>query len=479
MKTTCNALNSRCRRLVAFLRHSRLPSTLPLIATIMVTHVAQTMQSAPAMDDWNRWQGPTEDSVWHEEGILEKFPEGGPTIKWRVPVRKGYSGPSVSDGRLFVMDRITRERREGDEPRTQPGEERILCLDVATGKKLWEHTYDCPYRISYPEGPRTTPVVEGDRVWTLGAMGHLKCLNVADGTVLWETQLAERYETRPPVWGFAATPRLIGDLLVLLVGGEGSAVVALNKSNGEEVWKALTAEEVGYAPPTLYQRGDERQLIYWYDVAISSLNPETGEVLWTVKTPDVEAVNRPVVTIVTPRFMDDLCYVSDYYNGSTMVRIKPNASGAEVVWRDKPQQSAYPDSLNILMTTPVINDGYIYSISGDGESRCIQAKDGAFVWRDKRPFDERKPDFATVFYVQQKDRFFLFTDQGDLVIAKLSPEGYEPIDQAHILDPVGFARGRDIVWSHPAFANRCMYARNDEELVCVDLAAPADSNSDQ
>ncbi len=145
----------------------------------------------------------------------------------------GYSGPAVADGRVLVTDW---QRATGDDGKPRratragiPGTERVLCLAADDGKLLWQHQYDCPYTISYPNGPRTTPTVEEDRAYVLGAMGDLKCLATADGTVHWEKNLMQAYRQEPPVWGCAAHPLVDGDLLYCLVGGHGSAVVALNK----------------------------------------------------------------------------------------------------------------------------------------------------------------------------------------------------------------------------------------------------------
>ena len=156
-------------------------------------------------DDWPQWFGPQRDGVWHETGVLRAFPEDGPEVLWRIPVHAGYSGPAVADGRVFLTDRILPE--ESEQPNPQgiskiPGQERVVCLDADTGELQWEHTYDCEYEISYPEGPRTTPTVDGDYVYTLGAMGDLICFRVATGEVVWSKQLMEAYAfQRPLIWG--------------------------------------------------------------------------------------------------------------------------------------------------------------------------------------------------------------------------------------------------------------------------------------
>ena len=135
------------------------------------------------------------------------------------------------------------------------GNERILCLSAADGRLLWKSDYDCPYKISYPSGPRTTPLVRDRILYTLGAMGDLRCQDADTGKLRWSKNLGKEYKTDAPVWGWAAHLLLDGNLLYCLVGGEGSAVVAFNKDNGKVVWKALTSAEVGYSPPMIYEAG--------------------------------------------------------------------------------------------------------------------------------------------------------------------------------------------------------------------------------
>ncbi len=185
--------------------------------------------------------------------------------------------------------------------------ERVLCLDAADGSVLWTHEYECAYTVSYPSGPRTTPVVADGKVYTLGAEGHLVCLNAADGEVQWSRKLKEDYNVQSPVWGFAASPLLDGDRLICLVGGPTSLVVAFRKDSGKEIWRALSANDPGYCPPMIYEAGGKRQLIIWHPAAIHSLNPETGEVYWSEP---FEV--RSGLTIPTPRKSGNLLFVTSF-----------------------------------------------------------------------------------------------------------------------------------------------------------------------
>src|SRR5262249_12926350 len=203
-------------------------------------------------------------------------------VRWRVEIGSGFTGPAVVGGRVYLMDRQGQLPKKGSESSGKdglPGKERVLCLNAADGKIIWKHEYDCLYiKVNYPQGPRTTPVVRDGKVWTLGTMGDLLCLDAKTGTVVWSKNVAQEYKTKPPVWGYAAHPVVDGDKLFCLVGGEGSVIVAIDRNTGKELWRALSSEETGYAPPILCDAGGKRQLIVWHSEAVNGLDPETGRV---------------------------------------------------------------------------------------------------------------------------------------------------------------------------------------------------------
>jgi outer membrane protein assembly factor BamB len=426
-------------------------------------------------DDWPGWLGPKGDGVWREDGIVEKFPRGGPPVKWRVKIGPGYSGPAVAAGRVYVMDREA-EKQPNPRPgqpagrRGIPGKERVLCLDADSGERLWKHEYDCTYKVAVPTGPRTTPVVRDGKVYTLGAMGDLLCLDARKGTVLWSKNFVKDCKAPVPVWGWSATPLVDDRRVYCLVGGKGSAAVAFDKDKGTEVWKAVTAEEVGYAPPALIEAGGKKQLVVWPVEKVCSLNPETGEEYWSKPYPAEGPPQRPGVSIATPRQVGDLLFVTSFYHGAMAFKLAKDRPGAELLWKAKSDNPQKPDTLNGCMTTPLVKGGHVYGICGFGELRCLEVKTGKQVWQTYDALDGKKGFLGTAFLVEHKDRCFLFNDQGDLVIARLTPKGYKEIDRAHILDTSQEQRGRKVVWCYPAFAGRCMFVRNDKELVCVSLA---------
>jgi outer membrane protein assembly factor BamB len=174
------------------------------------------------------------------------------------------------------------------------GTERVLCLDASTGKEIWKHEYDCPYKISYPAGPRCTATVLGGKVYSLGAMGDLYCLDAKKGTVVWSKNFAKDYGAKTATWGYAGHPLVDDNRLVCVVGGEGSLVVAFDKDTGKELWKSGTAPEQGYSAPTIITAGGKRQLIVWDGGKVGSLDPEKGTAYWDVDH-DSAADRRQVV----------------------------------------------------------------------------------------------------------------------------------------------------------------------------------------
>ncbi len=452
-------------------------SRSPLRAALGAVLATALVGTAGAAADWPQWFGPERDGVWRETGLLERFPKGGPKVLWRAPLNPGFCGPAEADGRVVVMDRERARGPDGELVKAtrqgSPGNERVLCFDAATGKELWKHQYDCPYRVSWPSGPRTTPLIDRGRVYTLGTMGDLCCLEAATGKLLWSKNLAKEYKVAtPPPWGYSAHLLVEGDLLISLVGGEGSAVVALDKHTGKEVWKALTTQDIAYSPPMVYEAGGKRQLIVWPSESITSLDPATGKVYWTLPYPSTGQPKLPSVNISTILRMGDQLFFTSTYHGPLMLTLDADKPGASVVWSHEPANPEKPESLCCLMPSPALKDGYVYGVSFMGELMCLDAATGKELWQNyDLMVPKKKTDCGTAFLIRQGDRFVIFTETGDLVFANLTPKGYQEIDRAHIIDAVQAGRGRMVVWSHPAFARRCVFARNDKEIVCVSLAA--------
>ncbi|MBM4088953.1 MAG: pyrrolo-quinoline quinone [Planctomycetes bacterium] len=419
-------------------------------------------------DDWPQWLGPERDSVWREMGILKTFPDGGAKVLWRQPIGSGFAGPAVAGGRVFVTDYVTEQipvPSAGRRDRLN-GRERILCFSAGEGKLLWKYEYERPYHISYASGPRVTPTVDGDRVYALGAEGNLVCLRSVDGTLVWARDLPADYDFETPQWGFSGHPLVDGNKLICLVGGNGSIAVAFDKQTGKELWRALSAKEPGYCPPTLIEAGKTRQLLIWHSDALNSLDPESGKLYWS------EPIDASWgMAIAAPRRDGPFLFVGAIVMKSMLVRLDANRPAAEVVWTGRKGIGIAP-----TISTPFLENGHMYGVDREGELRCVKLETGEQLWST---YDATTPgqglDNASAFLVKHEDRFFIFNERGELVIAKMSPDGYEPISRAKIIEPnsntVRSGREDPIVWSHPAFAQRCVFARNDNELVCVSLAA--------
>ena len=417
-------------------------------------------------DDWPQWLGPQRDSIWRESGIVDSFPDGGPQVLWRMPVGGGYAGPAVAGGKVYLTDYQIRSGEVTNDPGRRAevqGDERVLCFDATNGKVLWEHAYNCPYKISYPAGPRATPTVDGERVYTLGAEGHLLCLNASNGAVIWSHVLQEEYQTQSPIWGFCGHPLVHGDKLICLVGGKGSVAVAFDKHTGEELWRAISASQPGYCPPSIIAAGGTQQLLIWDADKLNGLDPETGEVHWFVPLKPSYGMS-----ITAPRKQGNYLFASGIGHVAAVVELATDKPAADIIW----QAGDAKESVYCSNSTPFVDDETIFGVDcHEGSLMAVDLQTGKRLWTTFAPTTgQRRAAHGTAFIVKNGDRFFLFSETGDLVIAKLNRLRYEEVSRAHLLAPTGEAFGRDVVWSHPAFAQRKMYARNDEELICVSLA---------
>jgi outer membrane protein assembly factor BamB len=158
--------------------------------------------------DWPDWRGQNRDGVWNEQGVVEKFDSNNLTPKWSVPVGSGYSGPTVSKGKVYLTDLI----------KTPSQTEGVLCFDEKTGEKIWEYRYDCEYTgVGYPAGPRASVILNNGKAYSLGTMGNLICMNAENGKVIWQKDLNAEYEIRMPIWGISATPLIIDDKIILQI----------------------------------------------------------------------------------------------------------------------------------------------------------------------------------------------------------------------------------------------------------------------
>ncbi|MEY2879146.1 MAG: outer membrane protein assembly factor BamB precursor [Verrucomicrobiota bacterium] len=412
-------------------------------------------------DDWPQWRGPQRDGVWRETGIVEKFSSAQLPTVWTAAVGPGYSGPTVAGDRVYLTDRINAPEQQ----------ERVLCFDRHTGKPLWTHAYPCVYRdIDYALGPRASVTVVDERAFAYGAMGHAHCLDAATGKVIWARNLPAEYQAKINIWAISGAPLIVGDLVIFQVGGQPDAcVVALDVQTGRERWRALDGQP-SYSAPRLIRLGDREAVIAWTGFWIAALDPATGRVWWKEPYKPVNMilnVGDPVLDETGTKL-----FFAAFYDGARLYQLPRDTSPPTLLWQRKGVNERKTDALHSIIMTPFIRAGHVYGIDSYGEMRCLDLATGDRVWADTTLLANGR--WATAYFVQHGDSTWITTEKGEIVIAKLTPAGFERISSAHFITPETPLRNRThpIAWSHPAYAHRSLFARNDTQLVCVSLAAP-------
>lgn len=420
------------------------------------------LATAVCAADWPEWRGAGRQGIWTETGIIKRIPSDGLKTKWRVPIRAGYSGPAVAGGCVFLLDhaRTTSSRAS----------ERVICLDERTGKALWAREWSTDYRgLDYPNGPRATPTVDGDRVYVLGAMGDLRCLRTANGSEVWSSNFVRDFGATIPGWGMSNAPLVVGSKLIAITAGKGNAkVVAFDKYSGRQVWRALSSDdsEPGYSQPILIS--DERpQIVVWHTTALESLDPETGTLLWS--QPFRITMNTP---IATPTWSAPHLLISGFFDGARMMELGPTGQ-ARLAWASQQGGNEIKsDKLNALMSQPIIEGDYVYGICSYGQLRCLRRTTGERVWETQAVTVEKARN-ASAWMIRNQGRVIILNDRGELILAKLAPSGYLEIGRTKVIRPTSAPGARReleaVVWSHPAFANRHVIVRNDEEVIRVSL----------
>ncbi len=412
-------------------------------------------------EDWPQWMGPKRDNVWNIAKPPQSFVPGSLKASWTAPIAGGYAGPAVVGDRLYVTDLVTKSDVKVDNfgRRSFVGAERVLCLNSKTGTEIWKKEYPVTYTMSYPAGPRCTPIVDGERVYTLGAEGDLYCFDAAKGDIVWSIKLKEQYKTNSALWGYAAHPLIDGDHLITLAGGEGSHTVCLDKKSGKEIWRFGTAPEQGYSPPTIINAGGKRQLILPNPIAINSIDPDTGKLYWTIP---YEASNGSIImsTIQSGKYL----FVGGYSDKNMLIELDAKTPAAKQLWRDVAKKAISPVNVQ-----PTGIDDVVYGFDQSGELIAFQIDTGERLWETAKPIGKRPLGSGTAFIVRSGELFYLFNELGEIIIARMNPKGYEEISREKIIEPTNNAFGRDVVWCAPAFANGCIYVRNDEKIICVPL----------
>ncbi len=408
-------------------------------------------------DDWPQWRGIARDGKWNETGIRDDLPDGQLPLQWSVEIGSGYTGPTVADGRVYVMDKQAEDR---------DAIERVLCFDSATGTSLWKHSYPSDYKISYTAGPRASVTIHNGRAYSVGAMGHFHCLDAKSGSVIWSRNLQVDYKIRMPIWGIAASPLIYHDLVIQQVSGEeGACMVAFQLADGKEVWRSLS-DRAGYSSPIIIKQAGQDVLACWTGDSLSGLDPKTGKVYWGHPFPPR---NMPI-GIGDPIIDDDKLFVSSFYDGSLMVRVPKDKLASEVIWKEVGTDEEHTQSLHSMIGTCLMRNGFVFGADSYGEFRCLDASNGKRIWEDLTAVPKAR--WAAIHMVEQADRVWMFNERGELLIARLSSDGLKIIDRCQLIEPTTaqLPRRGGVCWSHPAFAEKSVFARNDKKLVRASLA---------
>ena len=394
-----------------------------------------------ATEDWPRWRGANGNGTWKAPPLPEKWPAEGLRRVWRRPVGGGYSGVAAVGNRVYTMDR-----------QTEPEEvERILCLDADSGELIWAHAYEVAYGdLDYGSGPRATPTIDDGRVYTLGSVGHLHCLDAATGEVIWSIDSMGEMKAGIPTWGFAASVPVWKDRVFVHIGVPGGSVVALDRRTGKEIWRS-SEDPAGYCTPMIVSHKGSDRLIVWNPEHIVSMSPETGAIHWQVP---YKVTNG--VSITAPIFEEGILFVSGYWEGSKAIRLSADVNEGELIWEENRW-------LRGVMSQPLFREGYVYHLDKFHGLICFDLQTGERVWADdhKMTPKSRNPH-ASMVWIGEGDRALILNSDGDLILARLTPEGYDEQDRTNIIGHT---------WAHPAFAGNRVYARSQTEMVAVELPA--------
>jgi len=383
--------------------------------------------------DWPRWRGANGDGRWNPGGIPVDFVKKEPRQLWRRGTGAGYGGVTVSDGRVYVMDR-----------RDSPKEvERVLCFDAESGKELWQHAWKVSYGgMEHGTGPRSSVNIVDGKAYALGATGMAVCLDASSGKVVWQADTTAEFGAKMPQWGFAASPVLDEGRVLLHVGAKSGSVIALDNNSGKEVWRG-GPDAAGYCTPEIIAHGGTRQLIAWGPEHVQSLNPATGAVNWLYPYKITYGVS-----IAQPLYHDGILMVSGYWHGTKAFKL---GSGAELLWENEKEICG-------LMSAPLFKDGVVYMLDKNHGLQAFELRTGKILWSDDNTLTpkDRNPQMSLVWMDESKNLAALLNASGELVYVTLTPEKREELGRWQIISKT---------WAHPAFAGNRVFARSDKELI--------------
>ena len=379
-------------------------------------------------DDWPQWRGPKQDGISRETGLLAQWPEKGPAELWRVPLGSGFSAVSVLGERAFTLFGST-------------AGEFAAAFSVADGKTLWKtRLSDLLKNDSYGDGPRATPAIDSGRVYALSGKGALRCLDAADGHVVWGCDLLEKFGGEPPLYGFAASPVVMGDMLVVVVGaGKGQSLVAFDKAKGNVLWTALD-DKIGYSTPREVTIDGVSQIIVLMGEALVSVSPKDGKEYWRQGWKTEQDAN-----VATPVISGNRLFISTGYStGCALFELsaKEGRPAAEKVWANKEMKNYF--------STSVLVDGYLYGFN-NFRLTCLDFRTGRTRWNTS--------GFNRGSLIAADGKLIILGDAGKLALAEISPDSYKELAKFQFCD--------ERTWTVPTLSGGRLFLRNEKELACL------------
>jgi outer membrane protein assembly factor BamB len=397
--------------------------------TLMAAAIA--LGSLAQAADWPQILGPARNGVSSEK-LPDRFPANGPKTAWSAPAGQGYAGAAVADGKVVLFHRVE-------------GKERVAVFDAGSGKPLWATEYPAQYRGGFNEdtGPRCVPLIHKGRIYVFGASGDCHCLELKDGSKVWSRALWNDYDAPEGYFGAGSTPILLGDRLLLNVGGRKAGIVGLQIDTGEPAFTA-TKDEASYSSPTSVQRGKQFDALFITRLNAVQVDPATGKATTLFKF----GKSGPTVNAAVPLIQDGMLFVTASYGIGARCSKWPSG---ELLWADD-------DTLSSQYSTPVLRDGYLYGIHGredvpPAHLRCVDLKTGKVMWSED--------GFGVAHPILAGDKLLLLTVDGDLVLAEASPKAYRELGRASI--------AKSTTRALPALANGHVYCRSKDRLICLQL----------
>ena len=397
---------------------------------------------------WTIFGGPNRDGRSPETGLLQSWSEGGPPLLWKAigignTRDSGYSSVTVADGRVFTAGNV------GDDAVYAY----VFALDEATGAEIWRYRNGPGWtnRNLYP-GERSTPTIDGDRVYVYSAVGRVACLDAATGQEIWARDLRAEFNIQLPTWAFAESPYVDGNKVILWIGSERAAVVALNKMTGETIWETPgNGMRAGYATMTAFDHGGQRMYVNTNQRGILGVSAETGAQLF-----HIEHETAHDILATTPYFFDgNLFFTSGYGAGARLYRL--NVDGDTIT-----PERVWANNFDNQHHGVVFKDGYAYGSIHGGRWMCVRLADGEIVWEN--PGVRR----GSITYA---DGMLYCTSDGDRYVAlvRATPEGYQEVSRFQLPDE-NEGGGVGIFWAHPVVVNQKLFLRHGNTLYCFDVA---------